>query len=152
MLTIRLARRGRKKRPFYDLVAAEKARAVQKKIVARLGYLNPLSDGGKGELVFDMDLTKKYISNGAEVSQTVARLLLKQGVSEVEKFIKKRPTKPKKEEPKKEVAEEAPAEDAGEEAAESSEEAPKEETPEAPAEESEAKAEEKPAEEEKKEE
>ena len=38
MLTIRLARRGRKKFAFFDLVVAEKTRAVQKKFIAKAYY------------------------------------------------------------------------------------------------------------------
>lgn len=105
MLKIRLARRGRKKQVFYDIVVAEKARAVQKKYVTKLGYYNPLTENGKGEIVVDSELTQKYIKNGAEVSQTLARLLVKQGIKEAGKFIKERISKPKKTEaPKAEEA------------------------------------------------
>ena len=137
MLVIRFARFGRKKSAFFKLVVAEKARAVQKKPVAELGWFNPHTDGGKGEFKFDAEAVKKYIANGAQVSQAVARKLVKEGVKEAGKFVKQRVTKPKKEAPK----EEAPAEEAAE--------APAEETIEAPAEEASeenAPAEEKPAE------
>jgi len=129
MLVIRFARRGRSNRPFYDIVVAEKSRPVQKKFVTKLGYFNPLADNGAGELVYDKDMTKKYIGNGAQCSQAVARLLTKDGLKEAGKFIKARASKPKKEEPKPEPVEEAPAE-----AAETTEEAPAEETPTAEAE------------------
>ncbi len=114
MLTIRFARHGRKKQAFFKLVAAEKARAVQKKAVKELGCYNPLADGGKGTFTFDAEAVKKYLSNGAQLSQTAARLLAKNGIKEAEKFIEKRVQKPKKEEPKVEEAasEEAPAEEA----------------------------------------
>ncbi len=148
MLIIRFARRGRKGQAFFDLVVAEKSRPVKKKIVNRLGYLNPHPDGGKGELVFDKELVEKYINNGAQVSQSAARLLAKNGCELAGKFIEQRVTKPKKTEPPKEeepVAEEAPEEAAAE--AETTEEAPAEETKaEEPATE-EPKAEEAPAEE-----
>lgn len=97
MLVVRLARRGRKKQPFYDIVVAEKARAVQKKYVKKLGYYNPLTEDGKGLLVVDKDLAEKFISNGAQPSDTAARLLSKHGVKSAEKYIAKRVTKPKKE-------------------------------------------------------
>ncbi len=106
MLVIRLARRGRKKQAFYDLVVAEKSRAVQKRYIAKLGYYNPLTESGKGELVMEKELVEKYIANGAQPSQTVARLLVKNGIKLAEKFIKKRDTKPKKEAPKPEPVEE----------------------------------------------
>lgn len=176
MLIIRLARHGRKKAPFYHLVVAEKAKAVQKKYVARIGYYNPLANEGKGELVFDQEKITLYVNNGAQMSQTAARLLSKAGCKEAGKFVVARVTKPKKEEPKPEpeeapapAAEEAPAEEAEAAPAEepAKEEAPADETPaeepakeeaaeetkeDAPAEESEEKPaeEEKPADEDKK--
>lgn len=114
MLTLRFARHGRKKQAFFKLVAAEKARAVQKKCVKEIGYYNPLAEGGKGVFNFDAEAVKKYLANGAQVSQTAARLLAKNGIKEAEKFIAKRVMKPKKEEPKAEetASEEAPAEEA----------------------------------------
>ncbi len=108
MLTIRFARHGRKKQAFFKIVAAEKSRAVQKKYITELGFYNPLADGGNGLCKVDAVTIKKYISNGAQVSQSVARLLVKNGINEAEKFIVKRATKPKKEAPK--PAPEAPTE------------------------------------------
>ncbi len=145
MLIIRLARRGRKKQAFYDVVVAEKARAVQKRYITKLGYYNPLTENGKGELVIDKDLTTKYIKNGAQVSQTAARLLVKNDIKEAGKFVEERVTKPKKEKvapepeapkeeaPKEEAAPEAAPEEAPEETKEAAE-APAEEAVETPAE------------------
>jgi len=104
MLVIRFARRGRKKQAFYDLVAAEKARPVKKKIVERLGYYDPLANDGAGELVFDVEKVKAHIANGAQLSQTVARLLVKNDVKEAGKYVKERASKPKKEAPKKDAS------------------------------------------------
>lgn len=113
MLIIRFARIGRKKQAFFKLVVAEKARAVQKKSIAQLGYFNPHADGGKGEFVFDQEKVETYIKNGAQLSQTVARMLVKHGVKAAGKFVKARATKPKKEAPAPEpAAAEAPAEEA----------------------------------------
>lgn len=103
MLTLRFARHGRKKQAFFKLVAADSARAVQKKTVKELGYYNPLTDGGKGVFTFDAEAVKKYIANGSQVSETAARLLAKNGVKEAEKFVKKRVMKPKKEAVKEEA-------------------------------------------------
>jgi small subunit ribosomal protein S16 len=100
MLVIRFARFGRKKSAFFKLVVAEKARAAQKKPVAELGWFNPHAEGGKGEFKFDAEAVKKYITNGAQVSQTAARKLVKEGIKEAGKFIEQRATKPKKEAPK----------------------------------------------------
>lgn len=116
MLTLRFARHGRKKQAFFKIVAAEKARAVQKKCIAELGFYDPLANEGKGICKVDISAVKKYIKNGAQISQSLARLLVKNGVNEAEKFIETRLTKPKKEtptpEPKdSEVSEEPSAEE-----------------------------------------
>ena len=63
MLTIRFARNGRKKQAFFKIVIAEKARAVQKKCIAELGFFDPLADGGKGLCKVDAAAVKKYILN-----------------------------------------------------------------------------------------
>lgn len=109
MLTIRFARSGRKNQAFFKLVVAENSQAVQKKFIEKLGYFNPYTDGGKGEFVYDKERVLHFIKNGAQMSQTVARKLSKDGLQEAGKFIEQRVTKPKKEQPKPEVAEEAPA-------------------------------------------
>ena len=116
MLIIRFARFGRNKTAFFKLVVAEKARAAQKKSIAELGWFNPHAEDGKGEFNVDIEAVKKYIANGAQVSQTAARRLVKVGVQEAGKFVEQRKSKPQKEAPKKEeteapaVAEEAAAE------------------------------------------
>lgn len=99
MLIIRFARQGRKKQAFFKIVVAEKARAVQKKYVAELGFYDPLADAGKGLCKVDTAAVKKHIAHGAQMSQATARLLVKNGINEAEKFIITRSTKPKKEVP-----------------------------------------------------
>ena len=129
MLIIRFARRGRKGQAFFDIVLAEKSRPVKKKFIAKLGYFNPIALGGDGELVFDKEAVEKYIKDGAQCSQSVARLLAKNGCELAGKFIQARVTKPKKEAPKPEVTEEVIEEAPAEEVA-ATEEAPKEKVPE----------------------
>ena len=125
MLIIRFARRGRKGQAFFDLVVAEKSKPVQKKFISKLGYFNPRTEGGKGEFVFDKDQVEKYIGNGAQVSQSAARLLAKNGCELAGKFVEQRASKPQKTSAPTEapVVEEAPAA----EAAPAAEEVPAEE-------------------------
>jgi len=111
MLIIRLARRGRKKQAFFELVVAEKTQAVKKKFIEKLGTFNPLTNKGEGLFQFNQEAVEKYIKNGAQISQSAARLLAKNGCKLAEKFVEKRVTKPKKEAPKPEPKEEAPAEE-----------------------------------------
>ena len=93
MLKIRLQRKGRKNRAFYRIVVAENARAVQGKFVKIVGHYDPLSK----EVVFKKDDIIKYISTGAQPSQTLARLGAKNDFPELAKFVTKRFSHPKKE-------------------------------------------------------
>ena len=128
MLVIRLVRRGKKGQPFYTLALAEKQKAVQKKIVRRLGQFNPLLDT-KEAFQFDQAAVETAIQNGAQPSATVARLLVAHGMKSASKFVPVRPTKPKKETP--------PAEPVAEEKTDAPAEEPPAESDEAPAEEAE---------------
>lgn len=71
MLAIRLARTGRNKYPTYRIVAAESARATTGKFVAILGHYNPHTK----ELVIKKEETVKYLSHGAQPSNSVIKLL-----------------------------------------------------------------------------
>ena len=76
MLVIRLARTGRAKYPTYRIVAAESARAATGKFVAVLGHYNPHTK----ELVIKHDDVKKHLANGAQPSNTVVKLLIREKV------------------------------------------------------------------------
>lgn len=80
MLTIRLQRIGKKKKPSYRLVVNEKARDPQAKSLEILGYYSPTQDPKLFEV--KADRIKYYIGNGAELSNTVHNLLVKEGVIE----------------------------------------------------------------------
>jgi small subunit ribosomal protein S16 len=110
LLTIRLARTGRNKYPTYRIVAAESARAATGKFVTVLGHYNPHTK----ELVMKTDDIKKHLSNGAQPSNTVVKLLMREKV-ELPKWVQLKTKEAKKtetpaEEPKAEApkAEEAP--------------------------------------------
>ncbi len=160
-VTIRLARGGAKKRPYYRIVAADSRRARDGRYLEQIGTYNPmLPKDDENRVKLNEDRARYWLSVGATASDRVARFLDAAG-------IKKRAPKnnPKKGEPgeaAKERAEEkaakaAEAEEAAKAAAEEAAapaEAPAEEvaTEEAAAEETpaeEAAAEEAPAAEEK---
>lgn len=134
MLVIRLRRTGRKKQATYNVVVAEKARAVKGKFLENLGSYNPTVN--PKEFTYNIERIQHWIANGAKPSDTVASLLKNDGVAGMEKFIEPKDKQRKK---KKEV-EEAPAAEAAapEAAAEGGGDAPADapaETAEAPAEE-----------------
>lgn len=132
MLVIRLQRTGRRNAPAYRIVVAEKTAPVKGRSVEVLGHYLPTRETPVVEC--DTAKASEWIKKGATPSDTVARLLSKNGVKEAEKFVerytKKRPKKEPEPEPviDKAQTEEAPPPPAAEAAAEApAEEAPKEE-------------------------
>ena len=76
MLVIRLARTGRAKYPTYRLVAADSTKPATGKFVAILGHYNPHTK----ELVVKREDTLRYLSHGAQPSNTAIKLLIRDGV------------------------------------------------------------------------
>lgn len=107
MLVIRLARTGRKKSAAYRVVAAEKSRAATGKFVEVLGHYNPHTK----ELVLDKERIATRVGQGAQPSNTVLRLMVREGI-ELPKWakIEQKQRAPKKEpEVKEEVVAEVAA-------------------------------------------
>ena len=75
---IRLQRHGRKKRPFYRLVAADSRSQRDGSFIERLGYYNPLTD--PAEVVINEEKALKWLKMGAQPSDTAKSLLKKVGV------------------------------------------------------------------------
>jgi small subunit ribosomal protein S16 len=73
MLMIRLARFGAKKKPTYRLVVIEKDRARNSRAVEVVGHYNPVSK--PKQLVIKHDRVEYWTKQGAQPSDTVARLL-----------------------------------------------------------------------------
>ena len=163
MLTIRLARSGAKKRPFYHISVADSRMPRDGRFVERIGYFNPIASGQEVRLEIDLERVDYWIGQGAQPSDRVLNLLKqnKETPEQTEKRLAAKEQKRQKKLAKKlaekepvveeAAAEEAPAEEAAAEEAPAeeaaAEEAPAEEAPaeEAPAEE--APEEEAPAEE-----
>jgi small subunit ribosomal protein S16 len=77
MVTIRLARSGSKKRPFYHITVADSRKARDACYIERIGFFNPIAKGGEERLRLDLDRAKYWKNQGAQVSDRV-RSLLKQ--------------------------------------------------------------------------
>ncbi|NKF22538.1 30S ribosomal protein S16 [Solimonas marina] len=75
MVTIRLARAGAKKRPFYHVVATEKSSRRDGRFIERLGYYNPNAKGQEQKLVLDVSRVEHWTKNGAQLSDRVAYLV-----------------------------------------------------------------------------
>src|SRR5213596_1393136 len=81
MLTIRMARAGTKKRPFYHIVIADSRSPRDGRFIERLGFFNPLLPKEKTErLKLDLDKVKAWLAKGALPTDRVARFLDEAGV------------------------------------------------------------------------
>ena len=77
---IRLKRLGAKKAPFYRIVVADSRTARNGKSIEEIGYYDPTKD--PSVLKVDAEAAKKWLSTGAQPSDTVKALLKKAGVIE----------------------------------------------------------------------
>ncbi len=75
MVKIRLARGGRKKRPFYRVVAADSRMARDGRFLEVLGTYNPLSN--PKEIKFNNERVQAWLDDGAQMSDTVKNLYKK---------------------------------------------------------------------------
>jgi len=83
VVRIRLARHGRKKRPFYRLVVADSRSPRDGKFIEMIGTYNPLTD--PAEVKVDEERAIYWLKVGAQPSDTARSLLRKVGVWD--KFI-----------------------------------------------------------------
>lgn len=75
---IRLKRMGAKKVPFYRIVVADARFPRDGRFIAEIGTYDPLKD--PAEVKIDAELATKWLSNGAQPTDTVKALLKKQGI------------------------------------------------------------------------
>ena len=75
MVTIRMARGGSKKRPFYKIVATDERKPRDSGYIERLGFFNPRAQGQEVRLELNQDRIDHWIGEGAQLSTRVATLL-----------------------------------------------------------------------------
>ncbi len=75
MVVLRLARAGSKKRPFYHIVAADRRDARDGRFIEKLGFYNPVAKSNTPSHRLDLEKAKQWIKNGAQPSDTVARII-----------------------------------------------------------------------------
>ena len=140
-VSIRLARGGAKKRPYYRIVVADVRAPRDGKYIERVGSYNPmLAKDSDERVIFNEERVKHWLGEGAKPTDRVARFLEAAGILEAKKRNNPNKAKPGQKaldlaEEKREKAEaaaeaareaeeaaktaaEAPAEDAAEEATE----------------------------------
>ena len=75
MVIIRLARGGSKKRPFYHITVADSRRARNSRFIERVGFFNPVARGQEEVLRLDNERVEFWVSQGAQLSDRVAKLV-----------------------------------------------------------------------------
>ena len=75
MVTIRLARGGSKKRPFYHMVVTDKRNARDGRFIERVGFFNPMARGQEETLRLDLARVEHWVATGATTSDRVAKLI-----------------------------------------------------------------------------
>lgn len=75
MVVIRLARGGAKKSPFFSLVVADSRNRRDGRFIERVGFYNPSAKAGAEGLRIDTARLNHWVSVGAQLSDTVARLV-----------------------------------------------------------------------------
>lgn len=109
MLTIRLQRIGKKKKPSYRLIVSEKKRDPQAPCLEILGSYDPVQKNK----VFTVNKERVlyWMGMGATLSNTISNLLVKEGIIEgkKKKSVSISKTRQVKLNEKKKVAEEAKA-------------------------------------------
>ncbi len=80
MVKIRLKRVGAHKKPFYRIVVADSRNARNGRFIEEIGYFDPMVEPNMVSI--DAEAAKKWIDNGAQVTDRVKTLLKNAGVIE----------------------------------------------------------------------
>ena len=75
---IRLRRMGQKKAPYYRAVVADSRSPRNGRFIAEIGTYDPSQE--PAAVNFNEEETKKWLANGAQPTETVARLLKNAGI------------------------------------------------------------------------
>jgi small subunit ribosomal protein S16 len=78
MVTIRLARGGAKKRPFYHLVVTDSRSSRDGRYIERVGFFNPVARGNEERLNIKRERIDYWLGQGAQASERVGKLLKEQ--------------------------------------------------------------------------
>ena len=74
MVTIRLARHGAKKSPFYHVTVAEKSAKRDGRFIERIGFYNPIARGADVPLRIDLARFDHWLASGAQPTERVRQL------------------------------------------------------------------------------
>lgn len=77
---LRLTRMGAKKAPFYRIVATDGRKARDGQYLEQIGYYDPTKEPALVKI--DAEIAKKWLERGAQPTETVRDLFVKQGIIE----------------------------------------------------------------------
>lgn len=75
MVTIRLARGGAKKRPFYRVVVTDSRNPRDGRFIEQIGFFNPIAQVNEQPVRLDLDRIDYWLGVGARASDRVAALV-----------------------------------------------------------------------------
>ena len=75
---IRLKRMGKKRKPFYRIVAADSRSPRDVRFIEEIGTYDPNVE--PAEVRVNEEVAKKWLANGAQPTETVARLFKNAGI------------------------------------------------------------------------
>lgn len=78
MVKLRLKRMGKKGAPFYRIVAADSRSPRDGRFIEQIGTYTPTK--AEEKVTLDKELAKKWLSNGAQPTDTVRSILSHEGV------------------------------------------------------------------------
>ncbi len=78
MVKLRLRRRGRKKRPIYDIVAMDSRKRRDGQHLEVVGQYSPVAQPSR--IILDQERAMYWLDNGAQPTDTVRHLLSSEGV------------------------------------------------------------------------
>ena len=76
---IRLKRMGKKRKPFYRIVAADSRSPRDGRFIEEIGTYDPNQE--PAEVHVNEEVAKKWLANGAQPTETVARLFKNAGIN-----------------------------------------------------------------------
>ena len=80
LVKIRMTRLGRKKRPFYRIIAIDSRKKRDGMFIERIGHYDPYAKTEEAKYLIDADIAMKWLMEGAQPSDTIRNIFSKFGI------------------------------------------------------------------------
>ncbi len=77
---LRLKRMGRRHRPFYRIVAVDRQKQRDSRVIEELGHYDPVNHAPEQQVTLNRERIEYWLGVGAQPTQTVHGLLRKDGI------------------------------------------------------------------------